>query len=124
MVTVRDADVRSLVIELLAEIDLEAVVELVVPSEVDDPVVVIADVGPRYDAARARANVRRLHERWPETPVVILTSHRTAVAERDQLGAQAIILKPFDMNDLTSAVTALISRSRTREQAHHLRLEA
>ena len=124
VVIVRDADVRALVVELMTEIDLEAIVELAVPSGVDDPVVVITDVGPRYDGARARAAVRRLHERWPQTPVVLLTSHRAAVEERDQLGAEAIILKPFDMDDLTSAVTALIARSRTREQAHHLRLGA
>jgi DNA-binding NarL/FixJ family response regulator len=124
VVIVRDADVRALIVELLAEIDLEAVVELVIPSGVDDPVVVITDVGPRYDPVKARGAVRRLHERWPETPVVLLTSHRAAAEESDQLGADALILKPFDMDDLTSAVLVLIARSRTREQAHHLRLEA
>jgi FixJ family two-component response regulator len=124
VVIVRDADVRALLVELLAEIDLDAVVELAIPSGVDDPVVVVTDLGPRYDPARARAAMRRLHERWPETPVVLLTSHRAAVEEPDRLGAEALILKPFDMDDLTSAVTVLIARSRTREQAHHLRLEA
>lgn len=124
MVIVRDADVRALLVELLAEIDLEAVVELAIPSGVDDPVVVVTDLGPRYDPAKARAAMRRLHERWPGTPVVLLTSHRAAVEEPDHLGAEALVLKPFDMDDLTSAVTALIARSRTREQAHHLRLEA
>jgi FixJ family two-component response regulator len=124
VVIVRDADVRALIVELLAEIDLEAVVELVIPSGVDDPVVVITDLGPRYDPVKVRGAMRRLHERWPETPVVLLTSHRAAAEEPDQLGAEALILKPFDMDDLTSAVLVLIARSRTREQAHHLRLEA
>lgn len=123
-VIVRDADVRALVVEILAEIDLEAVVELAIPSGVDDPVVVVTDLGPRYDPAKARAAIRRLHERWPNTPVVLLTSHRVATEEPDQLGAEAIILKPFDMDDLTNAVTVLIARSGTRERAHHLRLEA
>jgi AmiR/NasT family two-component response regulator len=124
VVIVRDADVRALLVELLAEIDLEAIVEMAIPSGVDDPVVVVTDLGPRYDPAKARAAMRRLHERWPGTPVVLLTSHRAAVDEPDQLGAEALILKPFDMDDLTSAVAVLIARSRTREQAHHLRLEA
>ncbi|MEK6206692.1 MAG: hypothetical protein AABM32_03540 [Chloroflexota bacterium] len=124
VVIVRDADVRALIVELLAEIDLEAVVEVAIPSGVDDPVVVVTDLGPRFDPAKARAAMRRLHERWPQTPVVLLTSHRAAVEEPDQLGAEALILKPFDMDDLTSAVTALIARSGTREQARHLRLEA
>ena len=124
VVIVRDADVQALIVELLSEIDLEAVVELVIPSGVDDPVVVVTDLGPRYDPAKARAAVQRLHERWPDTPVVLLTSHRAAVEEPDQLGVEALILKPFDMDDLTSAVTRLIARSGTHEQAHRLLLEA
>jgi DNA-binding NarL/FixJ family response regulator len=124
IVIVRDPDVRALVIELLAEIDLEAIVELALPSGVDDPAVVVTDVGPRYDPGKARAAIRRLHERWPGTPVILLTSHRRATEEPDRLGAEALILKPFDMDDLTSAVTLLIARSRTREQDHRLRLEA
>jgi FixJ family two-component response regulator len=124
VVIVHDADVRALIVELLAEVDLEAVVEQVIPSGVDDPAVVVTDLGPRYDSGKARAAIRRLHERWPGTPVVLLTSHRAAIEEPDQLGAEALILKPFDMADLTGAVSALIARSGTREQAHHLRLEA
>lgn len=124
VVIVRDADVRDLLIELLAEIDLEAVVETVVPSGVLDPLVVLTDLGPRYDPRKARAAVRRLHERWPHTPVVLLTSHRAATEESDQLGADALILKPFDMDDLTGAVRRVIVRSGTREPARHLRLEA
>jgi DNA-binding NarL/FixJ family response regulator len=124
VVIVRDADVRALVVELLEEIGLDAVVEMVIPSGVDDPVVVVTDLGPNYDPAKARAAMRRLHERWPETPVVLLTSHRVAAEEPDQLGAEALILKPFDMDDLTSAVTLLIAGSRTPEQDHRLHSEA
>lgn len=124
VVIVRDADVRALIVEILGEIDIEAVVEMVIPNDVEDPAVVVTDLGPRYDPAKARAAVRRLHERWPKAPVVLLTSHRAATEESDQLGAEALILKPFDMDDLTSAVLALIARSRTREQVRHLRLEA
>jgi DNA-binding NarL/FixJ family response regulator len=124
VVIVRDADVRQLLIELLSEIDIEAVVETVVPSGVLDPLVILTDLGPRYDPVKARAAVRRLRERWPQTPVVLLTSHRAATEETDQLGAEALILKPFDMDDLTDAVRMVIARSETREPAHHLRLEA
>ena len=124
VVIVRDADVRDLLIELLREIDLEAVVETVVPSGVVDPLVVLTDVGPRYDPRKASAALRRLRERWPQTPVVLLTSHRAATDEPDQLGADALILKPFDMDDLTDAVLDVIARSGTREQAPRLRLGA
>jgi DNA-binding response OmpR family regulator len=124
VVIVRDADVRDLLIELLREIDLEAVVETVVPSGVVDPLVVLTDLGPRYDPRKARAGVRRLRERWPQTPVVLLTSHRAVSDEPDQLGADALILKPFDMDDLTDAVLDVIARSGIREQAPRLRLGA
>jgi DNA-binding NarL/FixJ family response regulator len=124
VVIVRDADVRQLLIELLREIDIEAVVETVVPSGVPEPLVILADLGPRYDPVKARGAVRRLHERWPQAPVVLLTSHRAATEESDRLGAEALILKPFDMDVLTDAVRLVIARSGTREPAHHLRLEA
>lgn len=124
MVIVRDADVRDLLIQLLAEIDLEAVVETVFPSGVVDPLVVLTDLGPRYDPRIARAAVRRLRERWPHAPVVLLTSHRAANEDPDQLGADALILKPFDMDDLTDAVRLVIARSGTPEQAPRLRLGA
>lgn len=124
MVIVGDADVRDLLIELLLEIDLEAVVETVVPSGVIDPLVVLTDVGPRYDPMKASAALHRLRERWPETPIVLLTSHRAATEDPDQLGADAVILKPFDMDVLTDAVLDVIARSGTPEQGPRLRLEA
>lgn len=124
VVIVADADIRDLLIELLQEVDLEVVVEAVVPSGVVDPLVVLTDLGPRYNSTKARAALRRLRERWPETPIVLLTSHRAATEEPDQLGADALILKPFDMDVLTDAVRDVIARSGIREQAPRLRLGA
>ena len=100
---------------------LEAVVETVIPSGVTDPAIVLTDLGARYDATKGRAAVRRLRERWPHAPVVLLTSHRAATEESDQLGADALILKPFDVDDLTDAVRTLIARSEGREREPHLR---
>jgi DNA-binding response OmpR family regulator len=124
IVIARDADERALLVELLWELDLEAVVETVTPSGVTDPAVVLTDVGPLYDMATARAGVRRLRERWPETPVMLLTAHRAAAQESDQIGADATILKPFDVDDFNDVVHALIARSGTREPARHLHLKA
>jgi hypothetical protein len=82
--------------------------------------VVLTGLGPRYDPARARAAVRRLRERWPNAPIMLLTSHRAATEESDQLGADALILKPFDVDDLSTAAGLLIARSRARELEHRL----
>jgi len=119
-----DVDERALLIELLDEIGLHAVVETAIPSGVTDPAVVLTDLGPRYDVTKGRAAVRRLRERWPQTPIVLITSHRAATAEPDQLGADALILKPFDVDDLTGAVSVLISRSERHVPEPRLRLEA
>ena len=124
VVIARDVDERQLLVELLDDIGLEAVVEMVIPSGVADPSVVLTDLGPRYDPTKARAAVRRLRERWPHAPVILLTSHRAAKGEPDQLGADALIQKPFDVDDLTSAVRLVIARSETREQEPRLRLGA
>ncbi|HKC91149.1 MAG TPA: response regulator [Candidatus Limnocylindria bacterium] len=120
----RDADERELLIELLADIGLETVVETAIPSVVTDPAVVLTDLGARYDPRKGRAAVRRLRERWPQAPVILLTSHRAAADESDQLGADALILKPFDVDDLTNAVYGLIARSETPERGPRLRLGA
>jgi DNA-binding response OmpR family regulator len=120
----RDVDERELLIELLDEIGLKAVVETVIPSRVTDPSVVLTDLGPLYEPTMARSAVRRLRERWPLAPVVLLTSHRAAMEELDRLGADALIQKPFDVDDLTNAVRRLMARSETREPEPHLRLEA
>lgn len=124
VVIARDADERELFVELLGEIGLETVVETVISSGVVDPAIVLTDLGVRYDPAKGRAAVQRLHERWPGAPVILLTAHRAAAEESDQLGADALILKPFDVDDLTDAVRRLIARSETREQEPRLRVGA
>jgi DNA-binding response OmpR family regulator len=65
-----------------------------------------------------------LRERWPDAPVILLTSHRAATDEPDQLGADALLLKPFDVDELTDVVSSLIGRSEKRAPEPRLRLEA
>jgi DNA-binding NarL/FixJ family response regulator len=109
VVIAQDADERQLLMELLAEVDVEAVAEIATPSGVEDPALILTDLGARYDPAKARAAVRRLRERWPAAPVLLLTSHRAAMDESDRLGADALVLKPFDVDDLMDAVRLLLS---------------
>jgi CheY-like chemotaxis protein len=124
VVIARDADERDLLTELLEDIGLEAVAEIVIPSGVSDPAIILTDLGARYDATKGRAAVRHLRERWPHAPVVLLTSHRAATEEPDQLGADALLLKPFDVDDLTDVVSSLIARSEKRALEPRLRLGA
>jgi len=124
VVIVHDADVRELLAELLGEIGFEAVVETVTPFGSGDATVVLTDLGPRYDPAKARAAVRRLRERWPYAPVILLTSVRAASEESDRLGADALIIEPFDIDDLTNAVLLLTARAGTLGREHRLHLGA
>src|SRR5690349_15954171 len=97
--------------ELLTEVEVEAVAEIAIPSGVEDPALILTDLGSRYDPDKARAAVHRLRERWPDAPVLLLTSHRAVMDESDRLGADAIILKPFDVDDLMDAVRLLTVRA-------------
>jgi DNA-binding NtrC family response regulator len=53
--------------------------------------------------------VTRLRDRFGAVPIVVITAHAAAVAEPDQLGASAIIGKPFDVDALLRTVDELTS---------------
>jgi DNA-binding NtrC family response regulator len=73
------------------------------------PDLVITDlVGlDRYESARAHASVRRVRERYPATPIVVCTGHEQAAEESDQLGAAAVLRKPFTIEDLIRTVARI-----------------
>lgn len=76
------------------------------------PDVVITDlVGlGRYESRRARASVRRVHERYPATPIVVCTGYEQAAEEADRLGAAAVLSKPFTIEALLEIVARLAPR--------------
>ena len=121
VIITQDADERQLLTELLNEVDFDAVAEIAIPSGVADPAIILTDLGARYDPAKARVAVHRLSERWPNAPVLLLTSHRPAMDEPDRLGADALILKPFDVDDLINTVRLLTVRAERPAQEPRLR---
>jgi DNA-binding response OmpR family regulator len=61
----------------------------------------IADLPARpYVASDARDWVRSLRDRYPRTPILVCTAHREASEAPDRLGADCIVLKPFDVPQL------------------------
>ena len=65
----------------------------------------------------------RLHLRWPELPLLVLTA-RDAVSDRVrglQAGADDYLLKPFDLDELVARLHALLRRSagRTMDRISH-----
>lgn len=64
----------------------------------------------RYDTAVARAVLTRVHERYPDVPVIVCTGHEKALRERAQLGAAAMVRKPFTLEALVKTVADAIRR--------------
>ena len=62
-----------------------------------------------YDIKRTRAWVQTLVDRYPGTPVVVVTAHSRARGDQDALGARSVVIKPFDVDDLLAAVRAVTS---------------
>ena len=75
------------------------------------PELIITDlVGlDRYASGRARMSVRRVQERFPAAPVIVCTGYEQAADESDQLGAAAVLRKPFTIEALVQVVARLVA---------------
>ncbi len=62
-----------------------------------------------YDVDRTRAWVGTLVDRYPGTPIVLVTAHSRARGDQDALGARSVVIKPFDVDELIAAVRAVTS---------------
>jgi CheY-like chemotaxis protein len=76
------------------------------------PDVVITDlVGVRpYASELARAWVRRVQDRFPQTPLIVCTAQELALTELDRLGAAAVLPKPFSIELLVRTIARLIAQ--------------
>jgi DNA-binding response OmpR family regulator len=75
------------------------------------PDLVIIDLVPlkEYRRADALAWVDLLRQRFGRTPLLIMTAHAEAIAELDRLGADAIMGKPFDVEQLLAKIDELLT---------------
>ena len=76
-----------------------------------DYALVITDLvsADAYDLAEAQRWVASLRRRFPERPVVVCTAHRAA-PDSAALGADAVLMKPFDVDELLALVDRLTVR--------------
>ena len=72
---------------------------------------VITDLVPVKVYAREPALdwVAWVRERFAGAPVVILTAHAEAAEEPDMLGADALLVKPFDLDALLGKLAELLA---------------
>ena len=107
-----DRDIRRLISQVLSDEGYELVfVDALDNAPADQaPDVLITDlVGVRpYASEPARAWIRRVQDRYPGTPVVVCTAHELAMKDPDQLGAAAVLPKPFAIDLLVQTVARLI----------------
>lgn len=60
-----------------------------------------------YQVEAAAAWVAEIRRRIPGVPVVVCTAHRRAALDREAIGADAVITKPFDVDDFLALVDRL-----------------
>lgn len=65
-----------------------------------------------YDQAAAREWVADVRRAFPDVPVVVCTAHRAAADAAEAIGADAVLLKPFDVDELLALVERLTARER------------
>jgi DNA-binding NarL/FixJ family response regulator len=111
MLAIADSDEAMLLSEILAEEDIAAQRVDEAPDS-QTPAVIFTDVGAVYDVDRTRQAVERLRERWPDAPVVLLTAHRSAEADAAAITADAVILKPFDIDVMLETTRSVMFSAR------------
>ena len=73
--------------------------------------VVVTDLIPlkAYDGAKARDWIARLRRRF-SAPLIVVTAHAGALAEPDRLGADAVVGKPFDLDEMSALIERHLDR--------------
>ncbi len=63
-----------------------------------------------YRVSEASSWVAEIRRRVPGVPVVVCTAHQGASSEREAIGADAVITKPFDVDVFLSLVDGLTEK--------------
>ena len=70
------------------------------------PSVVLSDLfgPPWYDRSSAVAHVSAIRQRFPGASLVLLTAFLEAAGDQAEIGADVVVAKPFDVDDLLQTV--------------------
>lgn len=61
-----------------------------------------------YTRDDARDWILRVADRFPHVPVIVVTAHPEAANDGASLGVRAVIMKPFDVEELMSVVREVV----------------
>lgn len=110
-----DPDIASLVAEMLTELGHQVDVRADVADGVTDrdAQLVITDLVAlrSYDLKIARAWIARVRAAFPKAAVIVSTAHLPAASDGPaNLGADAVLTKPFDITVFAETVESLLDR--------------
>jgi DNA-binding response OmpR family regulator len=108
-----DPDIAALVEEMLTEVghEVEVVSQLTLGGVDPDAQLVITDLLAlrSFDAETAREWIGRIRAAYPKAAVIVSTAHAPAAAVgASAIGADAVLVKPFDINVFTQTVESLL----------------
>lgn len=108
-----DPDIATLVDQMLTDAGREVDVRsALAEGTIDrDTQLVITDLVAlrEYDLRAARAWIAQVRAAFPEAAVIVSTAHQAAGADgASGLGADALLTKPFDVDDFARSVESLL----------------
>jgi DNA-binding response OmpR family regulator len=109
-----DDDLRELVVQILGEAGNEVAgvrsADALAPSWRGD-VIVTDTLDTPYEGGQAAAYVRSLREHW-RAAIVVMTAHAEAFKDGSAMGADAMLAKPFDLDEFLDVVERAARRQR------------
>lgn len=114
-----DDGLRALLLEILADARFEVVGAdsvAALPATWRGDVIVADTFGAAYRPASAAETVSELRSRY-RAGIVLYTAHSEAKQDQGQLRADAVVLKPFELDRLVGVVRAVASQHRRRPPA-------
>jgi DNA-binding NtrC family response regulator len=115
-----DPDLGLLLVDILAA-HPQVVASLVshpsaIPGDAEPDIVVTDLFGSAwYDRSTSTRQLADLRQRFPGVPVILVTAHWQAVADRAALPVDAVMTKPFDVDALAELVLSFDMMRRSPE---------
>lgn len=120
LVIENDAAIRATLIEGLRDSGLEVDGAIAADASIDGwrgDVIVTDSFATPYDTATVTSYLNDLRSRFA-AGLVVVSGHHGAAADATQLPADAVVMKPFDLDDLI-AVIAMVARDKRQRDARN-----